>query len=184
MPLVNRDSFRVNLRALPILDAYGARCWPWPAMTSIGSDRCSPRPSPLAFGHVAITGHGTVDVDRWPDPQVAIARVGQDTALRGDPRCLPPDAFAGVAAFIEAPSTWEPRLRQTDPSVATWDRLVAQLPEIPKTLDQELAVVKPELIARLAEKYFPNEDGNLDQHIIGQALAHLVRSGEVITTSE
>lgn len=55
--------------------------------------------------------------------------------------------------------------------------------EIPKTLDQELAVVKPELIARLAEKYFPNEDGNLDQHIIGQALAQLVRTGEVITTS-
>ncbi len=67
--------------------------------------------------------------------------------------------------------------------MATWDRLVVQLHEIPKTLDQELAVVKTELIARLAEKYFPNEDGNLDQHIIGQALAQLVRSGEVITTS-
>lgn len=51
--------------------------------------------------------------------------------------------------------------------------------EIPKMLEDQHAVVKPELIARLSELYFPNEKGNLDQHVIGQALNQLVRAGTV-----
>ena len=86
------------------------------------------RPGPMVFGHVATTGRGIVAVDRWPGPRVAMAQVGQDTALRGDPDHLSPDAFAGAAAFLEAPPQWEAALRNIDPALAVWPRIIATLP--------------------------------------------------------
>ncbi|GAA5130851.1 GNAT family N-acetyltransferase [Pseudonocardia adelaidensis] len=86
------------------------------------------RPGPLVFEHVARTGNGRVQVDRWPDPRVVIAELPGNLSVRGDPDCLPPDALAGRSGFVDAPPGWLPALRACDPRVAPWDRLIAVLP--------------------------------------------------------
>lgn len=53
------------------------------------------------------------------------------------------------------------------------------LPAIRELANEHLALVKPEVISRLAEKYFDGHSGNLDQHIVSQALDHLIRRGEL-----
>ncbi|TQM14347.1 GNAT acetyltransferase-like protein [Pseudonocardia kunmingensis] len=86
------------------------------------------RPGPLIFEHVARTGHGRVQVDRWPDPRVVVAALPGNLALRGAPDRLPPDALDGAAGFVEAPPDWLPALRAADPAAGVWNRLVAVLP--------------------------------------------------------
>src|SRR3954453_230785 len=93
-----------------------------PDIDRVGPLFAPERPGPLVYEHIANTGQGTVEVDRWPDPRVAMARVGEDFSLRGDPGCLPLDDLAGVAGFVEAAPIWEPSLRQVDASLGVWDR--------------------------------------------------------------
>lgn len=49
-------------------------------------------------------------------------------------------------------------------------------------LDDELAVVKPEAIARLAEGYYRGDTRNIDPHVTGRALQQLERDGVILTT--
>jgi GNAT superfamily N-acetyltransferase len=108
------------------------------------------RPGPQVFGHVAITGHGTVKVDRWPQPRVAVARAGQDIALRGDPDRLPPQVLVGAAAFIEAPPVWEPMLRRIGRTMATWDRVIAELPTTVRLAPSTAVLLGPSDASALA----------------------------------
>lgn len=58
--------------------------------------------------------------------------------------------------------------------------IAAAQPVILGVLGTELAVVKPELVSRLAERYYAGSAGNFDQHIVGQALSELVAAGTVL----
>lgn len=87
------------------------------------------RPGPIIHAHVAATGHGRCRVDRWPEPRVVLAELPGNYALRGDPDAVDPVLLSDVEGFVESPPRWLPVLRATDPSVATWDRVVAALPD-------------------------------------------------------
>ena len=87
------------------------------------------RPGPLIFEHIVRTGHGSVRVDRRPDPQVVLAELTSNIALRGAPDRLPPGGLDGLAGFVEAPPDWLPTLRAADADTAVWDRRVAVLPD-------------------------------------------------------
>lgn len=58
---------------------------------------------------------------------------------------------------------------------------VARVREV---LDGELAVVQPELIARISERYFLGERGNVDPHHVTTALRVLASSGEIVYRTE
>lgn len=87
------------------------------------------RPGPLVHAHIVATGHGRCRVDRWPAPRVAVAELPDNLALRGDPRGLDPAGLGDLAGFVEAPPSFLPVLRALDPDVATWDRIIAELPD-------------------------------------------------------
>jgi RimJ/RimL family protein N-acetyltransferase len=87
------------------------------------------RPGPLIFEHVLRTGHGRCRVDRWPRPQVVLAELPGNYALRGDPAALEDLDLHDVAGFVDAPPEWLPALRALDPAMGVWDRLVAVLPD-------------------------------------------------------
>jgi RimJ/RimL family protein N-acetyltransferase len=87
------------------------------------------RPGPLVYEHVTRTGHGTVWVDRWPDPRVVVAEVSGNLSVRGDPARVGPEALARFSGFVDAPPEWLPVLRASDPGVAAWDRVIAVLPD-------------------------------------------------------
>jgi RimJ/RimL family protein N-acetyltransferase len=87
------------------------------------------RPGPLIFEHVVRTGHGRCRVDRWPHPQVVLAELPGNYALRGDPAHLEDGDLDDVAGFVDAPPEWLPALRTLDPAIGVWDRLVAALPD-------------------------------------------------------
>ncbi|WP_198961503.1 GNAT family N-acetyltransferase [Pseudonocardia sp. MH-G8] len=101
------------------------------------------RPGPMIFEHVARTGHGHVRVDRWPDPQVVVAALPGNVALRGAPDRLPPDALDGETGFVEAPTHWLPALRDVDPATGVWDRLVAVLPAGAAVPAPDVALLTP-----------------------------------------
>ncbi|MGI5129146.1 GNAT family N-acetyltransferase [Pseudonocardia sp. CA-107938] len=82
----------------------------------------------MIAAHVAQAGVGRFRVDRLDAPQVVLAELPGNAALRGDPACLPPDALDGCAGFVAAPAEFLPVLRAADPGVAAWDRLVFELP--------------------------------------------------------
>lgn len=87
------------------------------------------RPGPMIYAQLVATGHGRVLVDRWPDPQLVIAELRGNHALRGDPASLDPAQLADLAGFVEAPPEFLPALRALDPNAATWGRIVAMLPD-------------------------------------------------------
>jgi RimJ/RimL family protein N-acetyltransferase len=93
------------------------------------------RPGPLTFAQLWRSGVGRVVVDRWPDPRLLLTDAGGGNyALRGDPQVCSEPASTGidlaeVAGFIDAPPSFEPTLRQLDPGLAKWDRVIAVLPE-------------------------------------------------------
>src|ERR1700754_3313474 len=87
------------------------------------------RPGPLIFEHVVRTGHGRCRVNRWPHPQVVLAELPGNYALRGDPAQCKDGDLDDVAGFVDAPPEWLPALRTLDPAAGVWDRLVAVLPD-------------------------------------------------------
>lgn len=84
------------------------------------------QPGPVIFEHVLHSGIGTVFVDRASDPRVVLAETAGNYALRGDPATRPALKIKGL---VEAPPEWLPTLRELDPNVANWDRVIAVLPD-------------------------------------------------------
>ncbi|MGY1807823.1 GNAT family N-acetyltransferase [Blastococcus sp. SYSU D00669] len=83
------------------------------------------RPGPLIQQHVVSSGVGRCAADRWPDPSTVLAELpGDNVAVRGTPRAVPE-----LRGLVEAPPEWLPALREVDPGLAVWDRVVAVLPE-------------------------------------------------------
>jgi RimJ/RimL family protein N-acetyltransferase len=59
------------------------------------------RPGPLVGLHVLATGHGTLYVDRWPDPRTVLAESGRNYALAGAADVLAPaDLRARIVAGV------------------------------------------------------------------------------------
>lgn len=86
------------------------------------------RAGPLVAQHVALTGNGACFVDRWPDPQAAIAFASDNLVLAGEPTALTPeDLRASLAGFVDAPPAFAPLLRTTFPDLVAWDRVIYDL---------------------------------------------------------
>lgn len=65
--------------------------------------------------------------------------------------------------------------REIDP-----ERLPRAKADIRALLDTELAMVKPEVIARLGERYFIRDTRNIDSHVTGTALNEMRLAGELV----
>lgn len=83
------------------------------------------RPGPLIWAHIAQTGHGNCLVDRWPVPRTVLAHVGGNIALRGDPDRLDDQTRATLAGFVDAPAHFLPALREIDPGLHVWPRVIS-----------------------------------------------------------
>jgi RimJ/RimL family protein N-acetyltransferase len=90
------------------------------------------RPGPLIGSHVLNTGNGAIFVDRWPEPRAALAEIGGNYALRGDPHAFAPDDLRPrTVGFIDAPRGFEPTLRAAFPALTVWDRVIADCSKPP-----------------------------------------------------
>ena len=89
------------------------------------------RPGPLVEAHVLQTGHGTLRVDRWPDPRVVLAETAGNYSLTGDPAAVSPAELANaVTGFLAAQPAFEPLLTATFPGLVRWDRVVLTGPDV------------------------------------------------------
>lgn len=69
--------------------------------------------------------------------------------------------------------------------MATADEYVLRAKErLREEMDAELALLRPEAIARLSEAYYRGDPKNIDAHHVGPALDDLVGAGEFVATSE
>ena len=87
------------------------------------------------------TGHGRCLVDRWPNPRTVLAEVADNVSLRGDPGCLS-DLDEPMTGFVEAPESFLPVLRERDPDLCIWDRVIFDLPGALPRLPQPAATVR------------------------------------------
>ena len=87
------------------------------------------------------TGHGRCLVDRWPNPRTVLAEVAGNVSLRGDPDYLS-DLDEPMTGFVEAPDSFLAVLREQDPGLHIWDRLMFELPGAPPCLPQLAATVR------------------------------------------
>jgi len=86
------------------------------------------RPGPLIGMHVLNTGRGQCFVDRWPEPRAVLAVTPDNFALRGDPAAVAAETLGGlVRGFVEAEAAWVKVLRQFDPGLHKWPRVVYAL---------------------------------------------------------
>jgi GNAT superfamily N-acetyltransferase len=87
------------------------------------------RPGPLTGLHVIATGLGRLFVDSAEAPRVALASVGFDAQLAGDPAALAPEALRASLreAAFDAPSAFEPLLRAAFAEVHVWPRVISRL---------------------------------------------------------
>lgn len=87
------------------------------------------RPGPLTGLHVIATGLGELFVDRLPAPRVALARVGADVQLAGDPAALAPEALRALElrGFIDAPERFVPLLLAQFPDLHAEARVISRL---------------------------------------------------------
>lgn len=86
------------------------------------------RPGPVIYQHVVSSGLGQCRVDRWPDPRVVLAELAGNISLRGDPAALTAAEVAEISGLVEAPPEWLAVLRESDPDLAVWPRVIAELP--------------------------------------------------------
>jgi RimJ/RimL family protein N-acetyltransferase len=86
------------------------------------------RPGPLVFEHVLTSGRGRCLADRWPEPRAVLAETAENYTLRGDPGALTDADIDAITGLVEAPPEWLPRLRNSDPGLGVWQRVVAALP--------------------------------------------------------
>lgn len=63
------------------------------------------------------------------------------------------------------------------------DRLETAKRRVLELLGERLALIKPEVIARLGEGYHRGDHRNIDPHVAGQALGELEQAGQIMTTS-
>lgn len=84
------------------------------------------RPGPLVWAHIVRSGHGRCLVDRWPDPHTVLAEVGGNISLRGDPEHLG-ELDGSLTGFVDAPESFLTALRELDPDLCIWERLVFEL---------------------------------------------------------
>jgi len=61
------------------------------------------------------------------------------------------------------------------------DRLQTAKRQILELLDERLALIKPEVIARLGERYDRGDTRNIDPHVTGRALGELEQAGQIMT---
>jgi len=114
------------------------------------------RPGPLVWSHIVRTGHGRCLVDRWPNPRTVLAEVGGNISLRGDPEHLS-DPDEPIVGFVDAPESFLAVLRDLDPDLHIWDRLVFELPGVIQRPPQPAAAVRrliaadTDALAELAE---------------------------------
>ncbi len=102
------------------------------------------------------TGHGRCLVDRWPNPRTVLAEVAGNISLRGDPSHLS-DLDEPMTGFVEAPESFLAVLRNLDPDLCIWDRVIFQLPGAtprppqPAATVRRLAAADADALAGLAE---------------------------------
>ena len=99
------------------------------------------RPGPLVWPHIMRTGRGRCLVDRWPDPRTVLAEVAGNVSLQGDPDHLS-DLDEPMTGFVEAPESFLAVLRELDPGLHVWDRVVFELPGATPRLPQPAATVR------------------------------------------
>ncbi|MGH4023255.1 MAG: GNAT family N-acetyltransferase [Pseudonocardiaceae bacterium] len=99
------------------------------------------RPGPLVWWHLVRTGRGRCLVDRWPNPRTVLAEVAGNISLRGDPGHLS-DLDEQLTGFVEAPESFVPVLRDLDPGMLTWDRVIFELPGAAVRPPQPAAAVR------------------------------------------
>ncbi len=105
-------------RVLLLARRHHGRLRPW----------CEPeRPGPLVWSHIMRTGHGRCLVDRWPNPRTVLAEVAGNVSLRGDPGYLS-DLDEPMTGFVEAPESFLAVLRELDPYLRIWDRVIFEFP--------------------------------------------------------
>lgn len=91
----------------------------------------------MCAAHVARTGIGSFYADRLDEPRAVLAQAPGNAALRGDPGAVRPEALDVLEGFVDAPPEWLPVLRQADPGVTPWDRVMFELPaevEVPERI--------------------------------------------------
>jgi hypothetical protein len=89
------------------------------------------RPGPLTGLHVIATGLGRLLVDSESAPRVALALVGFDAQLAGDPAALSVAALRETfpRAALDAPAAFVPRLREAFGEPTVWPRVISVLGE-------------------------------------------------------
>jgi RimJ/RimL family protein N-acetyltransferase len=114
------------------------------------------RPGPLVWPHILRTGYGRCLVDRWPNPRTVLAEVAGNISLRGDPGCLS-DLDEPMTGFVEAPESFLPVLRDLDPDLRIWERVMFELPGAvprppqPAATVRRLTAADADAVAGLAE---------------------------------
>ncbi|MGH3913052.1 MAG: GNAT family N-acetyltransferase [Pseudonocardiaceae bacterium] len=93
------------------------------------------------WSHVVRSGHGRCLVDRWPDPRTVLAEVGGNISLRGDPEHLR-ELDESITGFVDAPEPFHAALRELDPDVHIWDRLVFELSDAARRPPRPVAAVR------------------------------------------
>lgn len=101
------------------------------------------RPGPLVGLHVLQTGNGACFVDRWPDPRAVLVETAGNYSLGGDDdRLAPGDLRRRIAGFVEAPGSFEPRLREACPTLVVWERVILELAEGPPVVSPRSSAVR------------------------------------------
>lgn len=89
------------------------------------------RPGPMVGLHVLNTGHGTLTVDRWPEPRAVLAESAGNYTLHGQPGAFSPAELAElIQGFVEAPEAFVPALQQAFPDLKTWQRVILEAREV------------------------------------------------------
>jgi RimJ/RimL family protein N-acetyltransferase len=102
------------------------------------------------------TGYGRCLVDRWPNPRTVLAEVAGNISLRGDPDHLS-DQDEPMTGFVDAPESFLAVLRELDPDLCIWDRVIFELPGAasrpprPAATVRRLAAADADAVASLAE---------------------------------
>ena len=90
------------------------------------------RPGRLLGLHAIKTGHGSCQVDRWPDPRALIINIGFDYFLAGESRTFERANLQRIAGWVDvADETLARVLREARPLPTLDDRLVLELLDKP-----------------------------------------------------
>lgn len=105
----------------------------------------------LVGPHVLVTGHGTWQADRWPDPRLILAEVDHNYTLCGDAAAFPVDDPPPLVGFVDAPPEFLPVLQQAYDRVHIWPRVLFRLDGQPTPA----RVVPSVTVRRLTEQDAP-----------------------------